>query len=131
MKFVKSIASCLIICSIALMTSCRKDDITESGSTTTPTVSFRGGLAFKVKDSNGNPISGTTLSIALSQSELNSGTYLATRTTGSDGRADFGMLNAGNYYYRADVTINNIPYHGEGVVQVQASENLEQELTLQ
>jgi len=131
MKPVKMIMYVIVLCGMATLTSCQKDDITESGQSTSPNLSFRGGLAFHVVDGAGNAISGTTISIALTQSELNTGTYLSTKVTGSDGRADFGLLNADNYYYRADVTINSVPYHGEGVVQVQGGENLTQELTLQ
>ena len=130
MNFVKAIALGLIICTMAI-TGCKKDDFQETGQSTSPNLSFRGGLAFNVKDGNGNAIAGATMSIALSQSELNSGTYLATHNTDASGHVDFGQLNSDNYYYRVDVTINNVPYHGEGVVQVQGGENLTQELTLQ
>lgn len=131
MTIAKIIARGLIICSIAVLGACKKDDITPSGQSTSPNLSFRGGLAFHVTDGSGNPVQGATLAISLSQSELNSGTYLAQRSTGSDGRADFGLLNSGNYYYKVDVTINNVPFHGDGVVQVQGGENLTQELTVQ
>ena len=120
----------MIICSVTLLNSCGKEDIDPSGQSTSPNLSTRGGLAFKVVDGAGSPIEGVTLRIALSQTDMATGTYLATRYTDDNGRADFGLLNAGNYYYRADYTLNDVTYHGEGVVQVQSGENLTQELTL-
>lgn len=127
----KLIASAVVLISMVSFTSCKKEDINETGSSTSPNLSYRGGLAFHVVNGSEQPIQGVTLSIALTQSELNSGTYLQTKVTDADGKVDFGLLNQDNYYYRADVTINNIPYHGEGVVQVQGGENLLQELTLE
>lgn len=131
MKILKIITCIVVVCGMSALTGCKKEDINETGSTTTPNLSTRGGLAFHIVDGSGNNIQGVTINIALSQSDLASGTYLGSRITGSDGRADFGLLNSGNYYYKADVTINNVPFHGEGVVQVQAGENLTQELTLE
>lgn len=121
----------IVLCSAAMITGCAKDDaINETGQSTSPNLSLRGGLAFKVVDGNHTPIQGVTVSIALTQTDLSNGVYLYTKITDSAGKADFGLLNAGNYYYRADITINDVAYHGEGVVQVQAGENLTQELTL-
>ncbi len=131
MKTFKFIIVGLMICSVAALTGCRKDDIQPTDQDTSPNFSTRGGLAFKVKNQGGNPVEGATVGIALSQGELITNNYLATRITNSSGMADFGLLNAGNYYYEVDVTINSVQYHGEGVVQVQAGENLVQELTLQ
>jgi 5-hydroxyisourate hydrolase-like protein (transthyretin family) len=114
-----------------MINGCKKDDdINQTGQSTSPNLNIRGGLAFRVVDGSSNPMAGVTISLALSQTELNNGTYLSTKITDANGRADFGLLNSGNYYYRADVTINSVAYHGEGVVQVQAGENLTQELTL-
>lgn len=131
MKIFRLITGVIVLCSMVTLTSCQKENIDESGSSTSPNLSFRGGLSFHVINGSGQDIQGVTLSIALTQSELNSGTYLATKVTDGSGKADFGLLNQDNYYYRADITINNIPYHGEGVVQVQGGENLLQELTLE
>jgi hypothetical protein len=131
MKLFKLFACVLVLYSMATLQSCQKNDIDQSGASTSPNLSFRGGLAFHVINTSGADIQGVTISIALSQDELNTGTYLATRITDANGKADFGLLNQDNYYYRADITINNIPYHGEGVLQVQGGENLLQELTLE
>ncbi len=131
MKLFKFFACVLVLCSMATLQSCQKNDIDETGSSTSPNLSYRGGLAFHVVNGSNADIQGVTISVALTQQELNSGTYLATRITDANGKVDFGLLNQDNYYYRADITINNIPYHGEGVVQVQGGENLMQELTLQ
>lgn len=130
MKLVKMITCVIVLCSAAMLTSCKKDEINPSGQSTSPNLSLRGGLIFKVIDEGGNPIQGVTLSIALSERDLANGTFLATKYTDVKGKADFGMLNAGNYYYQADITMREIHYHGEGVVQVQAGETLTQELTL-
>lgn len=131
MKLFRFFACVIVLCSMATLQGCQKNDIDESGSSTSPNLSFRGGLAFHVINGSGAPIQGVTLSIALTQEEVNNGTYLATRITDANGKVDFGLLNQDNYYYRADITINNVPYHGEGVVQVQGGENLTQELTLE
>lgn len=131
MKFFRFFAFVLVLGSMATLQSCQKNDIDESGSSTSPNLSLRGGLAFHVINGSGDRIQGVTLSIALTQAESNNGTFLATRITDANGKVDFGLLNQDNYYYRADITINNIPYHGEGVVQVQGGENLTQELTLE
>jgi hypothetical protein len=131
MKTFRNMMAGLVICSLAVLTGCRKDDIQPTDQDTSPNFSTRGGLVFVVKNQAGNAVSGATVGIALSSGELVTNSYLASRTTGSDGRADFGKMNADNYYYEVDVTINSTTYHGEGVVQVQAGVDLEQELTLQ
>lgn len=131
MKIFRLITGIFVLCSMVTLTSCQKEDINETGSSTSPNLSYRGGLAFHVVNGAGQDIQGVTLSIALTQQELNTGTYLSTRVTDGSGKVDFGLLNQDNYYYRADITINNVPYHGEGVVQVQGGENLLQELTLE
>jgi hypothetical protein len=131
MKRVKLFTWLILLCSVVMINGCKKDDdINQTGQSTSPNLNIRGGLAFRVVDGSSNPMAGVTISLALSQTELNNGTYLSTKITDANGRADFGLLNSGNYYYRADVTINSVAYHGEGVVQVQAGENLTQELTL-
>jgi len=131
MKLFKLITCVIVLCSMATLNGCRKDDINETGSSTSPNLSIKGGLAFHVINSSGQDIQGATISIALSQYDLNTGTYLATRITDDHGRADFGLLNQGNYYYKADYSVGDMSFHGEGVVQVQSGENLTQELTLQ
>lgn len=131
MKRIKLLTWLILLCSAVMINGCKKDDdITQSGQSTSPNLNIRGGLAFRVVDGSSNPMAGVTISLALSQTELNNGTYLYTKITDSNGRADFGLLNSGNYYYRADITINNVDYHGQGVIQVQAGENLTQQLTL-
>lgn len=131
MKLFRFFAFVIVLCSMATLNSCQKNDIDETGQSTSPNLNYRGGLAFHVVNGSSSNIQGVTISIALTQQELETGTYLSTKITDANGRADFGLLNQDNYYYRADITINNIPYHGEGVVQVQGGENLLQELTLQ
>lgn len=131
MKLTRLITCVIVLCSAVLMNGCQKDNIDETGTTTTPTVSLKGGLAFKVKDSGGNPIAGVTINIAVSRYDFDNHVYLATRITDQHGHADFGLLNEGNYYYTADVAIDNMHFHGEGVVQVQRSVSTVKELTLQ
>ena len=131
MKTFKALVATILICSAAMLTSCKKDDIQPSGQSTTPNLSTRGGLAFHVRNSSGGDVSGATIGISLNQSDLTTNTYIATRNSNSSGMADFGKLNADNYYYEIDVTINSVAYHGEGVVQVQAGVDLTQDLTVQ
>jgi hypothetical protein len=130
MKLVKILTCVIFLCSAAMLNSCQKDDINPSGSSTSPNLSQRGGLLFKVTDEGGDPLKGVTLSIAESERDLASGKFLITRDTDLKGKADFGMLNAGEYYYHADIAIRDMHYHGEGMVRVQAGQNLTQELTL-
>jgi len=130
MKLVKIITCIIVLCSAAMLNSCKKDDINPSGQSTAPNLSPRGGLIFKVVNESGDPIPGVTISIALSQRDLGFGTNQVTKYTDVKGKADFGMLNAGTYYYKADVSIRETHYHGEGVVQVESGETLTQELTL-
>lgn len=131
MKLTRFITCVIVLCSAVLINGCQKDNIDETGTTTSPTVSLKGGLAFRVKDAGGNPIAGTTISIAVSKYDLDNHVYLATHITDEHGFADFGLLNEGNYYYTADVTIGDMAFHGEGVVQVQRSVTTTQQLTLQ
>lgn len=102
-------------------TSCKKENGNE---TTTSTLSDKGGLAFKVKDAEGTAITNATISIAVSQDDLNANKFLATKQTNADGRADFGRYNPGDYYYEVDVP-RTIPFHKEGVVQLQSGKDLE------
>lgn len=104
--------------------SCKKEDGNE---TTTPTLSDKGGLAFKVKDDEGEAITNATISIAVSQADLDDGKFLATKQTNSEGKADFGRYNAGDYYYEVDIP-RTIPFHKEGVVQLQSGKDLELEV---
>lgn len=131
MKILKVIVTVLAISAAAMTTGCQKDDIAPSGQSTSPNLSNRGGLAFIVKDAGGTRISGARIGIALSQGELVTNNYLASRITDSNGYADFGKLNSGNYYYEVDVTVGSSSFHGEGVLQVQSGVDLVQELTLQ
>jgi len=131
MKLIKLITCVIVLCSMATLNGCRKDDINETGTSTSPNLSDRGGLAFHVVNAAGDDIQGVTISIALSQYDLSTGTYLSTKITDANGWADFGLLNAGNYYYKADYSVGNSVFHGEGVVQVQRGINITQELTLQ
>ena len=130
-KFFTVVLTTLVICATAMISGCRRDDITPSGQDTNPNLSNRGGLAFIVKDQTANRVQGATVGITLSQGELITNNYLASRITDGNGLADFGKLNPGNYYYEVDVTIGSTTYHGEGVIQVQAGIDLTQELTLQ
>ena len=130
MKTIKMIVTAIFICSICVLPGCKKD-VAPSGQTTYNNFSSLGGLKFHVKTNAGMDIPNATVGIALSQADLVTNTYLASRITDSKGNADFGKLNSGNYYYEADVTIGSTRYHGEGIVQVQAGIDLVQELTVQ
>lgn len=119
----KVLVSLFVILCISVLHGCFKDPVIPP-----PDVSYKGGLAFKAINNRGNPIQGVTISIALSQEELHNGIYLGTRYTDADGRADFGLVNAGTYYYRADILIDDISFHLEGVVLVKAEVKTTQEL---
>jgi len=130
-KFVSVVLATFVICATVMVSGCRRDDIAPTGQDTNPNLSNRGGLAFIIKNQAGQRVQGATVGIALSQGELITNNYLASRITDANGLADFGKLNPGNYYYEVDVTIGSTSYHGEGVIQVQAGIDVTQELTLQ
>ncbi len=132
MKTLKTVITTFIVFGALLCMSCKKENnIEPSGQSTSPNLSTKGGLAFNVKNSAGSGVPNAKIDLAVSQQDLNSGTYLATKTTDANGKADFGKLNGGNYYYKVAVTVGTTPYHGEGVVQVQNGQDIEQTVTLQ
>lgn len=115
----------LLFCCIVIAPGCVKDPVVPP-----PDISYKGGLAFRTTNANGNPIQGVTISISLSQEELHNGIYLGTKYSDRYGRADFGLVNAGTYYYRADILIDDISFHLEGVVLVKAGVDITQELEI-
>lgn len=109
-----------------LLFACKKE------STSTPTPATTGGLIVKVKLKNSTGfISGAEVGLATSQTNLDNGVYLQDKITNSNGQADFGQLNPGNYYYDALAIVGGADYYGEGQVQIVAGQNLELTLVVE
>lgn len=104
---------------MAVISSCVRDPVIPP-----PDVTYRGGLAFLVEDDLHNPVQGVTISISLSQEDLRNQVYLATEYSDTAGIADFGERNAGFYWYRAVLIDDDITFHLEGVVEVEAGKNV-------
>jgi hypothetical protein len=103
---------------------CQKDD-PEPAITT-------GGLVVKVKlDGSTGFLTGADVGLATSQANLDNSVYLQEKITDSSGKANFGQLNPGNYYYDCATTIAGVDYYGEGQIQIVAGTNLELTLTIQ
>lgn len=67
---------------------------------------------------------GTDIGIATSLENLNNGVYLQDITSGSNGTADFGELNPGNYYIDADYFDGTNSYYSAGQFQITANTDL-------
>jgi len=110
-----------------LLTGCKKDD--PEPTPTTP--STTGGLVVKVKlEGSTGYLVGAGVGLATSQANLADGVYLQDLVTNSNGQANFGQLNPGNYYYDCGYDLGSESYYGEGQVQIVAGQNLELTLTL-
>jgi hypothetical protein len=103
---------------------CKKDE-PEPAKTT-------GGLVVKVqlKGSTGF-LTGVQVGLATSQINLDNSVYLQDKATDASGKADFGQLNPGNYYYDCETTIAGTLYYGEGQIQIVAGTDLELTLVLE
>jgi hypothetical protein len=67
---------------------------------------------------------GTDIGIATSLDNLNNGIYLQDITSGSNGTADFGELNPGNYYIDASYFDGTNSYFSSGQFQITANTDL-------
>jgi hypothetical protein len=128
MKKLNLILSSLLLVSGAFLSEGCKKDVDEVGQTSTTTLSTQGGIKFKVKDTAGNLVPNAKIGLAVSQSDLVTNTYLASKFTNSYGEADLGRFNGGNYYYEIDVTIDGTAHHGDGAVQIRNGEDITQNL---
>jgi hypothetical protein len=117
------LALLLLIGSFSL-NSCSKDDPAP-----TPTT---GGLVVKVKLAGSTGfLTGVDVGLATSQENLDKSIYLQDKVTNSNGQANFGQLNPGNYYYDCYHVVGSDEYYGEGQVQIVAGKDLELTLTLE
>lgn len=101
--------------------SCKKETTNTTVLPPTPTT---GGLVVKVQlQGSTGFLSGVDVGLATSQENLDNGIYLLEKTTDASGKANFGQLNPGNYYYDAETTIGSDTYYGEGQIQIVAGRN--------
>ncbi len=131
MKKVKLIIASILLGSVVMLGQGCKKDVDAVGQTSTPNLSSQGGIRFKVKDTAGNDVPNAKIGLAVSQTDLATNTYLASKTTNSDGIADLGRFNGGNYYYEIDVTIGGTAYHGDGAIQIRNGEDITQNLVVE
>jgi hypothetical protein len=103
------------------LTGCKKDPILTTG-----------GLTVKVKLAGSTGfLTGVDVGLATSLQNLDNSIYLQDIQTDASGKADFGQLSPGNYYYDCFTIIGSDDYYGEGQVQIIAGQNTELTLTLQ
>jgi hypothetical protein len=124
MKFKNFILSSLLLCFVFTFGSCKKEEAKSNATT--------GGLVVKVQLAGSTGyLTGVDVGIATSLDNLDNGVYLNEKITNANGKADFGQLNPGNYYYDCYHIIGSDEYYGEGQVQVTAGKNLELTLILE
>jgi hypothetical protein len=128
MKLFRFFACVVVLCSMATLNSCQKDDINKMR--TVSPISTKGTLEFRVVAGARQELPGVALSIAANEFDLHHGTYVATRVTDVKGRADFGLLNQGEYFYKAEAMYNGKRLYKEGIVQVQAGRELIRDVVL-
>lgn len=114
----------LLLGIITTFSSCSKEE-TKPAATT-------GGLVVKVKLAGSTGfLTGVEVGLATSKENLDNSIYLQDKITNSNGSADFGQLNPGNYYYDCAHVVGSDEYYGEGQIQVVAGTDLELTLTLE
>jgi hypothetical protein len=107
--------------------SCRRED---GDTIVSPNFTNQGLLSFKARTPGGTPVQDIVIKIYLSAEDRTNGSYLDMDVTNSNGVADFGSLNSGNYYFTASQSGVGT-YYEEGVVQVQAGYDVRKDLTVQ
>ncbi len=124
MKIKTIILSLLLLGIISTFTSCSKDD--------TKPAATSGGLVVKVKLAGATGyLTGVVVGLATSIENFDNSIYLHEKITNSNGVADFGQLNSGNYYYDCYYVIGGTKHYGEGQVQIVAGTNLELTVTIE
>lgn len=84
-------------------------------------LSTSGKLAYKLTDDAGKAIPNVKVSLLVNNDHYSNYVLLESRVTDSNGQADFGDLNAGNYQLLSDsARVNNVPYLVKEYVQVTA-----------
>jgi hypothetical protein len=86
-------------------------------------------LKFLIKKGDGSTMKGVTISVSASKNDLDSARFLAIKITDINGKANFGKLEEGDYYYQLDVS-TGIPYHKEGIATIKAGKNEWQEISV-
>ena len=115
MKNKISILVLLLFGFTTFFTNCSKEDAATTG-----------GLVIKVQlDGSTGFLTGAASGLATSENNLSDGIYLQDIVTDADGKADFGQLNPGNYFYDAEKTVAGTYYYADGQVQVVAGTDLE------
>lgn len=92
--------------------------------------SFTGNLNIKVLDPSNNVVSGTTVFLYRTLDDLKNNFTLNTRSTASNGKADFGQIFEGFYYARTGRWILNEWYADTIAVQILTDQNTNREMYL-
>jgi len=100
---------------LTVLFSCKKTTNVDVELTTS------GKLTYKLTDDAGKAIPNVKVSLLVNNDHYSNYVLLDSRVTDSNGQADFGDLNAGNYQLLSDsAKVNNIPYLVKELVQVTA-----------
>lgn len=79
-----------------------------------------GNLQVTVYDNASNKVAGADVFLYLSYDDIKRNLYVLYLRTASNGLANFGYINTGNYYIRASANIAGIQKSDTAVVQVQS-----------
>lgn len=77
-------------------------------------------LKFEVKRTDGTPVKGAIISLALTHNDFDAAKYVAIKTTTEDGCTYFKKLKPAEYYYQLDA-IDITPFHKEGTIRISES----------
>jgi predicted membrane protein len=74
-------------------------------------------LKFEIKRTDGTPVKGAIISLALTHNDFDVAKYIAIKTTTEDGCTYFKRLKPAEYYYQLDA-IDITPFHKEGTIKI-------------
>ena len=118
MKLKTIFLSALLLGFVFTLGNCKKEE--------SPPKASSGGLVIKVQMAGSTDyVAGAEVWIATSLENFDNGIYLTEKITNVSGKADFGQLNPGTYYYDVYYELGDTEYFTEGQVQVEAGKNKE------
>ena len=118
MKFKTIFLSALLLGFVFTLGNCKKEEPKPDNST--------GGLVIKVQLAGSNDfVEGAIVGIANSLDNFDNGVYLSEKMTNISGKADFGQLKPGTYYYDVYYELGFTEYYTEGQIQVESGKNKE------
>ena len=100
------------------------DDDTSQPIILTDSSATTGKLIVNVKDTLNNNLTNFEVKIFIDKSDFENDLYLLRLPTNSSGTANFGFINYGNYYIKAQGVKSGVLYTGSDVVQVRAEKTV-------